>query len=520
MTEQIVRCLSWVAVSSEPQSERSSPDDQSRGNREFVESLGRYYPGYRGLWAGEIRLVGSRSILSLERACRIHKEYAQLLELIEERQFDVLVTAERDRLGREPSLIMQLELVCLEYDIVVVPRFSSRPLSLDPGEVRNNLGATFSVAVEAAAAKTYIQQLMRRRRDGMMSRWRERKLFASNVPYGYRYRYDEDGTPHIETDETARAIIREVLIDLYLHGGKGARFIMDTMNQRGVPAPGGGKWNKGSLLNLLDNAYTYAGQLEINKYSDGPYYRIEGKHEPFLTLEEAEALYAERKRRRPSRATYHTTLSGICVCTGCGKPMVSYRRNYRGVRGTSVYSGVVCKNEECQAPAQMRGYLVMDMLRATIRELQAHSDLSQLVPEEDQKRKEELERLLEQTRRALQQVQNRQSRLLDLYLDAKVERNEFEKRNEELGRQRNELEKEIAAIEANMEEGDDPAAILRSLEEIRDAGLVMLDLAESDPERANAWLRAHFRLYIRKARIPGSGGRWDPNRIVRIEYVG
>lgn len=513
----VVRCLSWVAVSSEPQAERSSPEDQSAGNRSFIENLSQHYMGYTGVWAGEIRLVGSRSILSLERAMRAHKEYAQLVEMIEQKAFDVLIVAERDRLGREASLIIQIELLCLEYGIVVVPRHSSRPNSLDPSEVASNLGTTINATVEAALAKVYIQQLVRRRHDGMATRVQQKKLFASNVPYGYRYEYDRDGNASIVIDEPAAVIVRKIF-SLYIQG-RGTPYIGQYLDAIGTLSPRGKKWNRGGVASILNNVYVYAGKLEFNRRSrtGQPYARLDGKHPPIISEEEAKEIVAERQRRSVTRAIRHSAFGGICVCSSCGQPMYSSTSHRRD--GRIRECKLVCASENCQQPTTVQEHLVADILRTAILALRQHADLTTLLPD-DIDATEPIRLRLRTLRDEHAELMTKKARLLDIYLDGRLDRSEFGRRQDILSAQSERIEREIQQLEIEIDRAVDPNTARRRLEEMRDSGLQMLELADKEPERVNAWLRNHFRVYVRRGRrIRGVNGGWDKNRFERIEYI-
>lgn len=514
---KVVRCLSWVAVSSEPQAERSSPDDQSAGNRAFIENLSNHYMGYTGVWAGEIRLVGSRSILSLERAMRAHKEYAQLVEMIEQKAFDVLIVAERDRLGREASLIIQIELLCLEFGIVVVPRHSSRPNSLDSAEVASNLGTTINATVEAALAKVYIQQLVRRRHDGMATRVQQKKLFASNVPYGYRYVYDEDGNVEIVIDEQAAVVIHKIFT-LYMQG-RGAPYICQHLNELGSLSPRGKKWNTGGVASILNNVYVYAGKLEFNRRSrtGQPYALLDGNHPPIINEEDAKVIVAERQRRSVTRSIHHSAFGGICICSSCGQPM--YSCTYHRRDGSIQECKLVCAGKNCEEPTTVREHLVADILRTAILTLRQHADLATLLPD-DTDATEPIRLRLRMLRDEHAELVTKKARLLDIYLDGRLDRSEFGRRQDILSARSERIEHEIQQLETEIDRAVDPNIARRRLEEARDSGLQMLELAGKEPERVNAWLRNHFRVYVRRGqRIRGVNSGWDKNRFERIEYI-
>ena len=70
----IVRCVSWVAVSSEEQAKDTliSLPNQRKGNREFVASISTRYPGNFGVLIDELQVADSRRILLLEEAAKMY----------------------------------------------------------------------------------------------------------------------------------------------------------------------------------------------------------------------------------------------------------------------------------------------------------------------------------------------------------------------------------------------------------------------------------------------------------------
>jgi len=123
----LYRCVSWIAVSSEAQAERESPADQKKRNVEFIENLDHHYPNSRGMLVATFTMAASRSITLLSDACALHEQYAELVEMVRSRAFDLLICRSRDRLGRTLPLVAALEKLCLDYGVVVVPRMSLPP---------------------------------------------------------------------------------------------------------------------------------------------------------------------------------------------------------------------------------------------------------------------------------------------------------------------------------------------------------------------------------------------------------
>ena len=124
-------------------------------------------------------------------------------------------------------------------------------------------------------------------------RWRIKKNFESGIPVGvFMYGYKmKNGTFTIIPEE---AEIIRLIFKLFLEG-MGRVAIANYLNQKGVPAPEGGKWHPGMLYFILRNE-KYVGDLVLQKYytkdyltkkkmvnhGERPFYFIDDNHEGIL----------------------------------------------------------------------------------------------------------------------------------------------------------------------------------------------------------------------------------------------
>ena len=94
-------------------------------------------------------------------------------------------------------------------------------------------------------------------------RWRIKKNFESGIPVGvFMYGYKmKNGTFTIIPEE---AEIIRLIFRLFLEG-MGRVAIASYLNQKGIPAPEGGKWHPGMLYFILRNE-KYVGDLVLQKY--------------------------------------------------------------------------------------------------------------------------------------------------------------------------------------------------------------------------------------------------------------
>lgn len=174
-----LRCVTWSAVSSLPQTKEISLSDQREQARSVVARLG-------GVIVEELEVPGeSRSIVLFEDACARIPAYARLRDLLAQRAFDVLIFLDRSRLGRTAALVMTVTALCAEagavcYEMDAPPTSLDAPHSPD-GDLLN--------AIKAVGAESEVQKLRERHRMGMAGRIKK-GLLPGQLPFGYRKSFD------------------------------------------------------------------------------------------------------------------------------------------------------------------------------------------------------------------------------------------------------------------------------------------------------------------------------------------
>ena len=87
-----LRCVSWTAVSSDPQAEKESLHDQKRLNHQLIENIGRHYPGYTAELVADLQVVGTRSIVDIADAVEAYPDaYGELMRLLKGGDIDAIV---------------------------------------------------------------------------------------------------------------------------------------------------------------------------------------------------------------------------------------------------------------------------------------------------------------------------------------------------------------------------------------------------------------------------------------------
>lgn len=433
-----LRCLSWIAVSSEEQARDglASLPDQRLGNRQFIESIEQNYPGYRGILVEEMQVTDSRKITYLEDARQRYLEYDRLYKMIEDQSFDLLVCHKWDRLGRTETLLITIQNLCLDHGIVPVAR-ESLPATLDVRKLRDDEGYRITGLFHAWGAGREVREISRRVRSGRTAAVRNKRVYPGELPYGYRYLYQEDGKREAVIDPGQARVVRLILVDMYLNLEFGRPSIAAELNQRNIPAPRGGKWTIGTIEHMVANAKVYAGFIEFNRVSEKEeYVCVRGTHPPILTEKELAMVEAERERRSYGPRRQHP-YSGIFICNECGAftytKVKSYIRKTDGIINRYYYN-------RCYKCGWSLNESVIEAALLAIIDKVVEEDLAELVDESPDAFLTDLEREVNGLKMQLDQNRAAIQRWLDL-----IEKSQFDLGDHALARlhEREAEEKEL-----------------------------------------------------------------------------
>lgn len=481
-----MRFLIWVAVSSKEQAEKVSPELQEQLARQHVTRWG-------GTVADVLRVSESRDIVLLSDAAATIPAYAALHEAIQHRTIDVLICYDLGRLGRAYPLIMQIVELCSRagiqvYEIENPPADLQRAAGYDEMLIR---------ALKAVGYQHEVEKMRARMRFGREGRARAGKL-THVPPYGYAWRYGQDGARTVEIDADAAAVVQRI-VAAYL-AGRGVKNIALELTSAGIPTPSGGTaWQKNSVVVILGRAWTYAGYNEFRRDDPAKYFRVPGNWTPILDAATAERIASERQQRAVNRRLANTPsrLSGIVICAMCGRTMWQVRnedgeiRDRMRVRRAKFY---------CQ-PYHRGGSIgtarVAAALEAAI-DVLAKSDLS-AIPNDDADRAAALQAQLDAHAAAIARHQAALRRADTAYVNGVMDEERYQ---EQVRRLRAAIETETtaqlqaqAAADAEQQRG----SRRQRLEQIAAAGRAIL--TTPDTAAANTWLRAYVRVYVRDNQV-------------------
>lgn len=345
----VQKCVIWVGVSSDKQTDNVSLDEQLRACRQFAddESMDVVRVFW---WDGESRWE-SDPIQALEDfAAQGRYEYHELREMWRARAFDVLICHNHSRLGR--SFTMQ------SWVIENVIRHGARIYRI-LGKWIDSSDYVGQVALGGFASVSEVTRFVELRKAGIERRL-QRGLPQSRLIFSHRKVVDPDTgkAVRLEVDESLRGLWNDV--EAVLLSGVSALRIERALAERGHVAANGKPYPPGSIYRILHNP-TFWGHQFWNK--GGKYRRYHGgwayddevepppdvrlyrnKFLPVYTGEQAERVKNELRRRADIRGRRAPDsdypLSGLFVCAECGRALSMYLS--RGKKPHYIYRAMRC----------------------------------------------------------------------------------------------------------------------------------------------------------------------------------
>lgn len=499
--------VSWVAVSSKPQLERESPDEQRRNNEVTIrENDGELYvtlevPGY------------SREFISFERAARELEAYAALKNLIDNRltnpsrvqQIDmILVCRDLDRLGRTAALITQVVSYCHKAGIGIYDR-SSPPATLDAAKQAKSQADVILTGVRASYAQIEMLKLRERHEYGMIGRIK-RGRFAGRVPWGWHKKYREDGSHIIEVDEQAAHIIRFALLDLIYEQGLSYTATAAELNECGYRTQTGKEFSHGNVQSMIYMLPRYAGYAEINR--DGPreYVIAPGNFPAILTDDEARTVRAEidyRNEARPRQTRHEYKFARAVWCTYCDAPLRADTRRYTVRGGEERFSRrYMCRTPDCIEYHGKRNQIAE---RGVERALVAFCEwltTSEGV-EYHMRDGADITATQDAVNAVTEQVealQDQRERLTKAYITLQaISDEEYQQTMEGLATQRDALAHRLDELRSRLADAEHDAGRMQRI--VLNGRLARRYFDEGDVEQINLWARRNFKVYIEHGKV-------------------
>lgn len=213
------------------------------------------------------------------------KEFARMLKDAESKSFDIVVTKNISRFGRDTVEVLESLRELRKLNIRVL--FEQE--NLDSGEIDNELMISIIESIAQAENESRSENI----------KWGIQKSVASgksNLMNRKCYGYDNDENGDLVINEEQAAVVKRVF-NFYM-GGMSVVGIIRKLQELGFKSPTGKeRWSKGSIDNILTNR-KYTGDVELLKEDENPgYYLVEDNNPVIISEEIFNAVQKLRKDR-------------------------------------------------------------------------------------------------------------------------------------------------------------------------------------------------------------------------------
>lgn len=371
-------------------------------------------------------------------------ELTRMLEAIKEKKHNIVITTKLDRLSRRLLDILKL----VEY----FEKYSCAYASISESFDTSTSAGKLSLQVLGAVAEFERERIRERVRENLLSLAKKGKLIPK-AAYGYNV---VDGNYEINLEESL--IVKNVF--KWTLEGEGPLSIARRLNQMGVPTKNGTIWNERQVRRML-SLESYIGQFVYNrKYRKGTievtrpeeeWIVIDNHHEPLIdpdTFQRVQDILNARKyTMKQHYANDRYLLTGLVVCGHCGHKMTGrevQRPMNRHVKVAYLYQCQgYSKKGVCFFHYIYRDDLEKEIIEEIKKAAQEHpSKLKLVVTKEEPKFSEKA--LLESK---LRKIDARMQKQIEMYEDDMISREDFMKARERIERERNEIRKQLEALE-------------------------------------------------------------------------
>lgn len=485
-----MRAASWAAVSSRPQADKISLEEQHRRNKEKIQELG-------GVCVADLTVPGaSRKIVLFEEACGRISAYAELKDLVDRKQIDLLVFFVKSRLGRMMSLCETVVAYCQAHGVAVYD-LSAPPSTLDAAQQMRSAGDTITSAVTSWQSQRESSELWQKHADGMIGRIKEGKM-PSHIPQVWRKVYDRDGNEHLEINEDIAAPVRKIL-ELYANGHSEVA-IVSIMNETGYKNEMIKKgtrrdsskraWTRAAIRSVLDRAWTYAGYAQINRASPSgrEYTRAPGNFAPIITEEIAERIDAERRAKRRVRNFDRPqfVFSSFVRCAPCNAGMtIASLGSSKKLPDGSYHYYPMLRCPKCKRQVSISK--VRSALLQWFRDLSKPKERLKLVSTADRDDATNAQSEVARLENQLQTIADAKNKANNAYIDGLMDRGEYATQKQRLATEEKEIRLILARLKRQLTTVRTPEENAALLKTLADAGALLLD--DPNISEVNAWLR-------------------------------
>lgn len=345
----------------------------------------------------------------------------------------------------------------------------------------------------------YQKKIMNR---GRLLSVQQGNFIGSIAPYGYDKDTVIDGKrkcPTLKINEQEANIVR-MIFDMYVNEDMGRQRIAKRLDKLGIKPPKGQYWSAPALKDMLENVH-YIGKVKWNwrktvtivedgevlktrpKSKIDEYLIYDGKHPAIIT---EELFYQAREKQGRNHRAKPTTkvrnpLAGILYCQ-CGRAM-SYRTYKTKDGGERSAARLLCDNQQNCGTASCTFDEVLILVNGILKE--CIEDFEVRINSGNKNAAKLHANLIKDLEKKLDALDEKEMGLWDKYSEEGMPKHIFEKLNEKVLKERDEIKSALCKAKESMPE---PIDYEEKLHRFKDA-LETLNNDEKTPQEKNTLLK-------------------------------
>jgi DNA invertase Pin-like site-specific DNA recombinase len=436
----------------------------------------------------------------------------RLMNDIEEKRINVVVTKDYSRLGRDNLFTEQLREIWF-------PKHNCRYVAIN-----DNIDTMYEdeyAPFKAVINSQYSKDISKKVHSSYLNQAEKGRYTGVVPPFGYLK--DPEDTYHLVVDEETAPYVRQIF-DWALDG-HGTAFIKRHLEENRVPCPtwwnrkrgfrnhftkweiqdpenGKYVWDDSVIADMLINPVYYgavASQKKNYKFKVGvinekkpeEWIVVENTHEPLVDQDSFDIIQQKIESRKCSRGdgTY-SLFAGLIKCGECGKALTIRKTNAKNPQ--DIYACVTYNRHGKHHCTQHR--VEFDMLydivfdeikrlaKQTVDAEEVARSLADAYEQERENQKELLERNIAKAKSRIETLDRMTSKLYEDLLSGRITENIFESMIEKTKTEADDLEKQIAEDEKRLSKNDSESGNARKwIDLIKDYA----DITELDADTLN-----------------------------------
>lgn len=406
-----------------------------------------------------IEVVGVYADKAISGKTGDRPDFLKMIEASKHGNFDMVLVHKLDRFSRDPGVHNMYEKKLADNGVLLVSVTE---------QLENTPAGALMKQVIIGVNNYHVLNLAKEVQKGKKENALQAKFTGGRVPLGLKRNKDLQ----YEIDEEKAHLVRRIFNDYA--SGKGKMTIARELNEEGYRYTTGNYFSPRTIYDLLRQE-KYIGHY-VYTTGDGETIRIENCIPPIIDLETWYAVqkqHGKTSKPKPRKPNFQHILTGKIYCAVCGE------RFSGGHRKTNKY-GAVYHYYNCNGKAKKNGCkqryerkdrlenAVLDEIGHYILSDEAIATITDYVVNISKQDKNAPEKPTEELLKEKTKIKTKMSKLMDLFLDDKMNKEVLDAKTEE-------LQKELNIIEANIRKNKrlesesplDPLAVANYLKEFR-----------------------------------------------------